>query len=1181
MPSSNEILLGKITIRMNLITEEKLAQCLRIQEGEPDGKSLGEILVEKGYLDPAQLKKVLEVQKRALERKEEITQRRLEEVIFGKILVKKGFCSKKDLHLALREQATQKERGVSRRLGEILVERGLLLPSQVEEALAIQKKKILACDQCLSQFNVANFQEGEKIKCSKCGYPLSLPNKLYSISVDEATTLVGGMKDSVTDTFPTTAQKVSLAEEEDLNGQVVGGCKIMEKLGQGGMGAVYKAHHVGLDKPVALKVLPIRFTDDSSFVERFSREARSAAKLEHPNIVQVLNVGLEMIEGNEYHYIVMQYIEGRSIEDIMRQRRKLKVEEATRVCREAAKGLAAAHGRKIIHRDVKPDNIMITSEGLVKVTDFGLARSTEAPSDITQEGQIMGTPFFMSPEQCDNQTTDGRSDLYSLGVTYYYMITGEKPFVAETPLQVMMKHIKEEFRFPSRYEETIPISVQRVIEKLLAKPPEQRYQTAKDLIRALDRILKGEDITAPMIEMRPQTMSQSESSFSKVLSFAFLFVIVVAGVGVVYLFLDRLNNQNGGLSPGGGPAGGQGGTTVVNVGGNGGGQDTGVAAQEKAASIREQARKLLRQGKPVLAWLKFEEFSAAFNESHPTWATLRKEREDLIPRIKSALADNVSKARDWAKEGRFQDAQGVLEDYKRVDEAPEIVADAEAAIQEIQGQKRSAEDALAQAERTTDPQIKLKEFELALKTYTGLDARFADFHETQALKVKVRERLQELDQRILFEKDLDRARELMAEGKPSDASKLIARYVGSPVRDIQLEAQEVQAQATDWLDFLPEKEKAYDQIFEEGKFAEAKKSLERYQEHSVKEIAAEATAMMVVLAEAADYHKNTREAESLITERKDYSGALKIYQRYLDQSEVEEIRNRAEVASKGLAALIEGLRYEGLGHRQRALGLLDEASSSSNPVVSEEASRLRGETRDRFQKDRFVGMKLVAEGFYEIGSDANPLTKPARKISLATFHLDEREVTNTRYARFLKFLEETEDHTSCHPEEGPGKDHTPLGWGERREKEDLPVIGVDWFDAYAYAAWSGKRLPTEAEWEKAARGEEGWTYPWGDKFDPKLCNAGEDGPVPVGSYPEGSSVYEIQDLAGNVWEWTDGPNPGYDATTTPPGPKKPIRGGGWEEDDLTRARASTSSTRLLEDPRIRRLDLGFRCAADE
>ena len=189
MANTNEILLGKIAVRMNIITEEKLTQCLTIQESGPNSKSLGEILLAKGYLNSAQLNKVLEVQKRALQRKEEITQKRLEDVIFGKILVNNGFCSNRDVHLALREQANQKERGVSRRLGEILVERGLVLPSQVEETLEIQEKKILACDQCLSQFNVANFQDGEKIKCSKCGYPLSLPNKLYSISVDEATLL--------------------------------------------------------------------------------------------------------------------------------------------------------------------------------------------------------------------------------------------------------------------------------------------------------------------------------------------------------------------------------------------------------------------------------------------------------------------------------------------------------------------------------------------------------------------------------------------------------------------------------------------------------------------------------------------------------------------------------------------------------------------------------------------------------------------------------------------------------------------------------------------------------------------------------------------------------------------------------------------------------------------------------
>jgi formylglycine-generating enzyme required for sulfatase activity len=277
---------------------------------------------------------------------------------------------------------------------------------------------------------------------------------------------------------------------------------------------------------------------------------------------------------------------------------------------------------------------------------------------------------------------------------------------------------------------------------------------------------------------------------------------------------------------------------------------------------------------------------------------------------------------------------------------------------------------------------------------------------------------------------------------------------------------------------------------------------------------------------------------------------------------------------------MEGLRYDTLGHRQRALGLLDEATRCENTVVAAEARRLHDETRERFRKDRLVGMKSIAGGRFFMGSDRNRMERPRREMALPTYHIDAREVTNGEYARFLKFLEETGDHSSCHPEEGPGKDHVPLGWAERRDREEVPVVGVDWYDAYAFCAWSGKRLPSEAEWEKAARGESGRTYPWGETFDAKRCNVDGEGPVPVGSYPDGQSIFEILDLAGNVWEWTDGPDPGYEATTTPPGPGKPIRGGGWDEDELTRSLATTSSTRLFEDPRTRRLDLGFRCAAD-
>src|SRR5215831_18367484 len=221
--------------------------------------------------------------------------------------------------------------------------------------------------------------------------------------------------------------------------------ELQREVAQGGMAAVYLARDQLLSRPVALKALFPEYAREPSFVERFRREAQAAAGLNHPNIVAIYDWGIE----SGTYFIVMEYVEGRSLRDLMRAEGALDGPQAAEVTAEIAAALAFAHRSGVVHRDVKPGNVLITRSGNVKVTDFGIARAG-ASDALTQTGSVMGTATYFSPEQAQGQPVDGRSDVYSLGVVLYEMVTGAVPFTGDTPVAVAYKHVREEPEAPSR-----------------------------------------------------------------------------------------------------------------------------------------------------------------------------------------------------------------------------------------------------------------------------------------------------------------------------------------------------------------------------------------------------------------------------------------------------------------------------------------------------------------------------------------------------------------------------------------------------------------------------------------------------------------------------------------------------------------------------------------------------------
>lgn len=281
---------------------------------------------------------------------------------------------------------------------------------------------------------------------------------------------------------------MTTSDDDALIGKELGRCLIQRKLGQGGMGAVYLAQHPGLNRAVAIKVLPGDLAGTPEFRERFIREARLAARLEHPNVVQVHDVGHEQ----GFHYIAMQYVEGKSLDGWLKERKKLTVGEALSMTKRVAAALSAAAKLGIVHRDIKPHNILISKDGHVKVADFGLAKDEDANRSISEPGVVMGTPYYMSPEQAKGLNVDHRSDLYSLGATLYHMLTGKRLFDGGSPVAIVMKQASDEQPVPARQlEPSIPENVDAFLARLLQKDPANRFQTADEVIRALDGLKQG------------------------------------------------------------------------------------------------------------------------------------------------------------------------------------------------------------------------------------------------------------------------------------------------------------------------------------------------------------------------------------------------------------------------------------------------------------------------------------------------------------------------------------------------------------------------------------------------------------------------------------------------------------------------------------------------------------------
>jgi serine/threonine protein kinase len=339
-------------------------------------------------------------------------------------------------------------------LGKLVVEHGLVTAEEVQ--------------QCLEQQRGSIDDSGSGINQQSLGKLLVVNGMATRKQIDRLTPAI----------------------EERRASRQIPGYQMLEKLGAGAMATVYKAKQLSLDRMVAIKVLPRKHTNNPQFVERFYAEGKAAAKLNHPNIVGALDVG----KSGQTHYFVMEYVEGSTVYEQLTEKGPYSEERALQIGLQVANALNHAHEAGFIHRDVKPKNIMIATDGVAKLADMGLARAiSDREAAEAEAGKAFGTPYYISPEQIRGVVdVDSRADIYSLGATMYHMVTGKVPFEGPNPSAVMHKHLKTDLIPPDHVNQSLTSGISEIIEVCLAKNVRERYASAAELIEDLEEVSQGE-----------------------------------------------------------------------------------------------------------------------------------------------------------------------------------------------------------------------------------------------------------------------------------------------------------------------------------------------------------------------------------------------------------------------------------------------------------------------------------------------------------------------------------------------------------------------------------------------------------------------------------------------------------------------------------------------------------------
>ncbi|HXG62782.1 MAG TPA: serine/threonine-protein kinase [Planctomycetota bacterium] len=533
-----DLLLGKIALREGLVTKEQLFDCLQAQERNPS-RSLGSILISRGYLRQEDVDRLVRLQKQAFETDPSSGAPRRRGPLFGKILVDRGLATEYQVNECLRLQGRMAELGIQPvpALGEILIRRGYLDREAVETALQLQNLELYTCPDCGAPLEGGPEPDpsGQTYACRACG--ARVPPLLAKMATALKEALEEASREHDVD-LPEEVRRAA-ADASKRFGKYV----LIREIGRGGAGIVYKAWQQDLNKIVALKILPHESDTaagvktpfgDVEDVKRFYNETRAHAELQHPNIVPILDFGVV----DDHFYYTMTYIEGVTLDGVVREglderafqttfipsagepappRREtarivkgkgMPLRKALEILRDLALAVQYAHERGVYHRDIKPANIILDKDGKPWLMDFGLAKVTRIGDSAYVKGVIMGTPYYMPPEQAigDMEQVDDRSDIYSLGAVLYEMVSGYCPFTGKTPDEVLALLPKQPPEPVRSHVPQLPEEVAAIIEKAMRREKHRRYPSARALAEDIENYLAGRPLNLEPQGARPSSL---------------------------------------------------------------------------------------------------------------------------------------------------------------------------------------------------------------------------------------------------------------------------------------------------------------------------------------------------------------------------------------------------------------------------------------------------------------------------------------------------------------------------------------------------------------------------------------------------------------------------------------------------------------------------------------------------
>ena len=934
---------------------------------------------------------------------------------------------------------------------------------------------------------------------------------------------------------------------QGLAGQTVGRYRIIEQVGHGGMADVYKAYQPSLDRHVAIKVIHPFLADEADFLSRFEREAKVVATLRHPNIVQVYDFDAE---GGLY-YMVMEFIDGSTLKTLLETMQArgapISLDDAVRIILSIGSALKYAHSRNMVHRDVKPGNVMITSEGHVILTDFGIAKIISA-TKLTASGAMVGTPAYMSPEQGRGEPGDERSDIYSLGVMLYQLVVGRLPYDADMPLALVLKHINDPLPLPTALRPDLSPDIERVIVKALAKEPEDRYQT----VAAMTADLKL--AVGVVSELTPTDTMQRDAAIR----------LTGLGTDAAVRIAPPLQSD---VAPASSAPAQVTGRKLALIIGNSEYEDSSLAQLVTPGADANELADVLHD--PAIG--DFDEVTPLINQPVATVQRAisrfyaNKNRDDVLllyfsghgvlddrGQLYLAVKDTERNLLRGTAIGAafisdemdrsFSRRQVLILDcchsgaFARGSKGAPGLSVGTAAAFEGTGYARVVLTATDSTQYAWEDDHVIGEADKSIFTHylvEGLQTGAADANTDGWIT------LDELFDYVHAQVVTRTPKQTPAKWSYKQQDSFVIARNPYPVMkpaELPAELQTAIRSNSVWM--------------REG----AVQELNRMLNGNDPELACVAYGTLTTLSSDDSRRVSDAAAKSLETYIEAWHQRTRIANEQTNtapQPDLSTAMIEAPVVTTPVTqparksvprAVLIGVPVIAL---LLILAVIFAASRSGQPAAIVQAPKL----------PVTGAMVKVDAGTYRVGRDSpGGNYAPAQSIDIKQFWIDQYEVTNAQYAAFLAASAGT----------------PPVGWADGKApagQNDFPVEGVTWDQAAAFCQWAGKRLLSEAEWEIAARGPKGSLYPWGD--DERAVTLPDGKTYAVGKMPANRSAFGVFDMAGNVWEWV-----GETYAPVPEG-HKVLRGGSY-------GLLKDMAYRLHGEPNVRTMFAmaGIRCAAD-